>query len=752
MSLLSRIGSVFRQKESETRIVSSMHQVGQAQATPANYEAFARLGYSKNVATYIAISKVAMACSGIEWCLYSKSKGKRGEKTEVTDSPLLTLLDKPNPDMALSTFIETVVAYYKITGNSYIEANMGLSGKIPLELWPARPDKMKIIPGKNGFVAQYQYSNGGVSRSFDVDPVKMQSKIMHWKTFNPINMWYGLSPLEAALLSLDQNNAGQRWNLALLQNNATPSGVLQMKVTDINPRGALTNEQYGRLKAEFENHHQGAGNAGRPMILEGGLNWQSIALGPKDMDFIQNKNITATDILAVYGVPGELVGLGQKTFNNYKEARLSFYEDTVLPTMDSLRDKFNQWLTPAFGDNLYLDYDKDDIEALVEKREAKYTSLSSATFLSENEKRQAAGYEEVEGLDLFKLGNEHYSMEELKDWDKEEEEPVETVTDETNNPPQNPPPKKPQTDQTDNDITDEDTDQQTEETEEESEKGFKSINLLNANEKRKSWKTQNAKRKRLEKYFSQDIEEDFRDLLTQLKKITNGLKNSEERIVEFALIKEISEWTPQLKKTLSKHTRLALIEFGSIVLTDAKSQKLVPETKKNLDWESFVTAYIEKRTGSQISTITNTTEKQVKRIVRDWVQEAITAGDSVQELSFYLETEFEGLSKSNAQRIARTEVALASNNGSLEAVKSLQIPGMYKEWVSANDSRVRDGGDNGLGADHAAVSDDNGEIPIDDMFKVNPDVMMSGPGDTGAPADQVINCRCVLVFKNKGEN
>ncbi len=795
MSFISRLF----QKDSQARIITSVQQVGHPQATPANYEAFSKQGYSKNAVVFIAVSKIATACAGINWVLYSKSKGRKQKRTEILDSPLLTLLDKPNPDMARSQFIENVIGYLKISGNTYIEANTGLSGKVPLELWPVRPDIVKVVPNNRGFVGAYEINYRGNKRVFEVDPIKFTSKIMHLKTFNPLNNWYGLSPLEAALLSLDQNSAGQRWNLALLQNAAAPSGVLQMKVSDINPRGALTKEQYDRIKDEFDQNFQGSKNAGRPLILEGGLSWQQISLSPKDMDFLQNKSTTATDIFAVYGVPGELVGLGQKTFANYKEARLSFYEDTVMPTMDNLRDKFNQWLTPAFGENLELDYDKDDIEALVEKREAKYTSLSTATFLNENEKREAAGYETIEGFDIFKVGSEIYTVNDLKAMGSNDSggsltgedvskimEIIKSVSDgsvpmssavqllvsafafteeqannilkdvepkepsETNNTPQNTPPKKPETDETDDESGDDDESQEIEEIDEESEKSFKSINLLNANEKRKSWRIQNAKRKRLANYFEKDLLEDYKDLTAKLQNSATNLKGKDQKLLEFALIKDVSDWVPQIKKTLAKHTKYALNEFGQIVLDGAKAQGLVKESKKNVYFDSFVDSYIALRTGTQISTITNTTEKQIKRVVKEWVADTITQGESVDDLAFYLGTEFESLSKTNAQRIARTEVGLASNNGALEAVKSLEIPTMVKEWVSASDSRVRDGGDDGLGADHSSVNDENGEIPLDDKFKVNPDVLMDGPGDPSAPADQVINCRCVLVFKNKG--
>lgn len=809
MTFLQKLGSYFSQKQSDTRIVTTIQQVGRAQHTPANYENFAKYGYSKNLIVYVAISKIATSCAGIEWCLYKKPKTRKGKKVEIEDHPLLTLMRKPNPEMGLATFTENVVAYKEITGNSYIEFNNGVfvNQKTPLEMWPVRPDKMKIVPGPTGYVLRYEYTSGGITKDFEVDQKTLKSNILHWKSFNPLNFWYGLSPIEAAMLSLDQNTAGQKWNLALLQNSATPSGVLQMKVTDINPRGSLTQEQYERVKGEFDENFQGAKNAGRPLILEGGLEWKQISLSTKDMDFINNKNVTATDIFAVYGVPPELVGLGQKTFNNYKEARLAFYEDKCLPIMDSLEDKYNQDLVPRFEEEgLCLEYDKDDIEALVEKRETKYTSLSTATFLSENEKRVSAGYEEQPGLDIWKIGNASVSKAELEasvDSNAPDttntldsgqvtsmlevisqvatgkipretgleilklsfnlnDEQADTIlndvgngfkpsadnTNASSNTPQNKPPQESPT--VESNPTEANTDPNEQDPTIDTEKSFKSINLLNRNEKLGSWAQQNKKRERLAKSFERELHEDFKDLVDKLSNSANNLQNADPKLLEYALIKDVSDFTPTLFKTLSRHMKYTLYDFGSNIFNEAKSLSLVSETKANLDFDSFVNSYIKKRVGPTITTINSTNEKQIKRIVKEWTAQAAQDGDTVEDLSFYLQTEFSDLTKSNAARIARTEVAIASNNGMLEAVKSLQVPGMTKEWISANDSRVRNGGANGLGPDHASVDDDNGEIPVDDMFKVNPDVMMTGPGDTGAPADQVINCRCVLVFKNKG--
>jgi HK97 family phage portal protein len=73
--------------------------------------------------------------------------------------------------------------------------------------------------------------------------------------------------------------------------------------------GGLTTEQFERLKDELNQSYAGGANAGRPMVLEGGLTWQSMALSPADMDFAELKAAAARDIALAFGVPPMLLGL-----------------------------------------------------------------------------------------------------------------------------------------------------------------------------------------------------------------------------------------------------------------------------------------------------------------------------------------------------------------------------------------------------------------------------------------------------------
>jgi HK97 family phage portal protein len=744
MTLGERLAVLFTgQKESLARVTLIERQVGQPQSTPINYENLAKIGYAKSALAYTCIQKIAGSTRSFKWGLYDKSNPRKPK--ELEKHPMLSLWDRPNPMTSNADFVENLIAYFCLTGNSYVESNNGLVGSVPLELWNVRPDKMKIEPGPKGYPQAFIFDASGTQRRFEVDIVKMKSAIHHWKTFNPLNDWYGMAPLQAAMLALDQMIAGQQWNLALLQNSATPSGVLQVKVSDANPRGELTDEQYKRMRNDYEANYTGVRNTGKPMIIEGGLTWTQMSHSPRDIDYAKGKELSATDICLVFGVPPELVNLGQKTFNNYREARLSFFEETVLPIADSAIQGINRWLAPAFGnENLCLEYDKDSIDILVWKREQKYTSLAAVNFLTQNEKREAVGYEpQEEWEDVFVIGNQVGATPEDFQGATSGAEPGaggDPLSEEDLGEDDKPEDDKPGADEKPDDSEDE---KPVDDGADESAKGWKSINLLSANEKRSSWKAQNARRKRLQGAFNRDLDGDFKELISRLKLVTGN--RNDAKLTEFALLQELSEVLPEFRKTVKRHIRYTLEDFGGMILGEGKTLGFDRESKANLKYDHYVKHYTETRSGENIKSITQTTTKKIKQVVGEWVQTAIVDGDSTPELSHFIESEFEELTPAMATRIARTEVMMASSNGAREAIKSLQIPNMFKEWVAADVGDRRDG-HNG-GPDHQAVS--GTEVPFDEKFTVPPDADMDGPGDTSAAPDQVINCACVLVYRSK---
>lgn len=213
--------------------------------------------------------------------------------------------------------------------------------------------------------------------------------VLHLRLFHPANDYYGMSPIEAAAKAIDLHNTASDWNKALLDNSARPSGALVYKNND----GRMTDEQFARLKSELEVGFQGSHNAGRPLLLEGGLDWKALSLTPKDLDFIEAKNASAREIALALGVPPMLLGIpGDNTYSNYQEATRSFWRQTIVPLVSRTANALSRWLAPAYGGNLVLKPDLDRVTALSEEREALWNRLEGASFLTPNEKRAAVGY------------------------------------------------------------------------------------------------------------------------------------------------------------------------------------------------------------------------------------------------------------------------------------------------------------------------------------------------------------------------
>ncbi len=385
-------------KASRAGPLIALHSPGQAVWSPRRFDAFAEEAYRKNVIAFRAINQVSRSAACVPWRLVRR----RGAAPETAEAhPLLDLITRPNPMMARSEFVEAVTGFYLIAGNAFVES-VPERGE-PRELWPLRPERMKVVPGKTGLPKGFVFAAGGAERRWDADPVSGRSPILHLKTFHPLDDWYGLSPVEPAGFAIDQRNESDRWNMALLQNGARPSGALVYEPKHGAPAN-LTDEQFARLRQEIAEQYGGAKNAGRPMLLDGGLTWREMSLSPKDMDFLEARYAASRDVAQAFGVPPQLLGIpGDNTYSNYQEARLALWEETVIPLLRHLRDELNAWLAPRFGEDLALELDLDEIPALALRRETTWARIQAAEFLTVNEKRALAGFAPVAGGDRLVL-------------------------------------------------------------------------------------------------------------------------------------------------------------------------------------------------------------------------------------------------------------------------------------------------------------------------------------------------------------
>ena len=395
-------------KSSAVGPLIAYQSLGEPVWAPRDYAAFAREGFMQNAIVYRSVRMIAEAAASIPLLLYEGD-------TEIETHPLLDLIRRPSLDHTGIDFLEAWYGFLLVAGNAYAEA-VAINGEIR-ELHILRPDRMKVIPGSNGWPEGYEYTVAGRSVRFDDDVVEGVRPILHVRLFHPANDHYGMSPIEAAATAIDIHNTASSWNKALLDNSARPSGALVYAAAN----GPMTEEQFSRLKSELETNFQGARVAGRPLLLEGGLDWKPLALSPKDMDFIEAKNVAAREIALAIGVPPMLLGIpGDNTYSNYQEAQRAFWRQTVLPLVNRTARALSSWLSPAFagesllvpgedsflvprdpaswsrppgaGMGLELRPDLDQIEALATERDALWKRLEGVSFLTGDEKRAAIGY------------------------------------------------------------------------------------------------------------------------------------------------------------------------------------------------------------------------------------------------------------------------------------------------------------------------------------------------------------------------
>ncbi|MEM7546691.1 MAG: phage portal protein [Pseudomonadota bacterium] len=348
--------------------------------SPRDASSLSKAGYQENAVVFRCVRMVAEAAAATPLILT-----ENGRRQAV--HPILSLLTTPNAGQDGAGLIEAVVGHLMLFGNAYLEAAALDDGSAPSELHSLRPDRIRIVPGADGWPEAYEYRVGGRVHRFDM--TTEAQPVLHIRGFHPQDDHYGLAPLQAAAAAIDIHNSAGKWSKGLLDNAARPSGAIVYRGED---GETLSDEQFQRIASELECSHQGARNAGRPMLLEGGLDWKPMGFSPSDMEFLKTKEGAAREIALAFGVPPQLLGLpGDNAYANYQEANRAFYRQTVLPLSRRIGAAIAGWLAWRWGADLRLVPDLDAIPALHVEREAQWRRISEADFLSPAEKRELLG-------------------------------------------------------------------------------------------------------------------------------------------------------------------------------------------------------------------------------------------------------------------------------------------------------------------------------------------------------------------------
>jgi HK97 family phage portal protein len=341
---------------------------------PRSYEAQVREAYLGNA---VAQRSVRLVAESVAWAPLVAEDGVGGGGGEASARALR---------LAAPALLDAAASHLLLHGNSYLQLLADADGR-PAELFALRPERVTVEAGPGGWPAAYVYKAGDAKTRLPARDALGRPAVVHVRAMHPLDDHYGLGSLGAAAGAVAIHNAATRWNKALLDNAARPSGALVLGGGE----EVLADEQYQRLKAELEAEFAGAANAGRPMLLEGGMKWEAMSLSPADMDFVGLKAAAAREIALAFGVPPMLLGLpGDATYANYREANRALWRLTVLP----LADRILGALAAALGEwwpGLRLRLDIDQVTALAEDRERLWAQVSAADFLTRAEKRAMLG-------------------------------------------------------------------------------------------------------------------------------------------------------------------------------------------------------------------------------------------------------------------------------------------------------------------------------------------------------------------------
>jgi HK97 family phage portal protein len=346
---------------------------------PTSYEAQVRAGYLENAIAQRAVRMVA--------------EGVAAAPITGADAELVRLVTRRSAGQVL---VETIAAQLLLHGNAFVQLLENGRGGVG-ELYALRPERVTVEPDANGWPVAFRYRVGAQVQRLAAEDAGGRPAVVHIKAFHPLDDHYGLGCLGAAAGAIAVHNAAARWNKALLDNAARPSGAL---VYDPGDGGVLSRDQFDRLRAEMEAGFAGAANAGRPMLLEGGLKWQAMSLTPADMDFNGLKAQAAREIALAFGVPPMLLGLpGDNTYANYREANRALWRLAILPLAERILAELGQGLAGHFA-NPALSIDLDRVPALAEDRERLWSQVSGAEFLTREEKRAMVGVGPMVGAGL----------------------------------------------------------------------------------------------------------------------------------------------------------------------------------------------------------------------------------------------------------------------------------------------------------------------------------------------------------------
>ncbi len=539
-------------------------------------------------------------------------------------------------------------------------------------MYSFRPDLVEIKTDQDGFVQGYNY-RAKTKKYFPKD------EVCHIKTPHPSDDYYGLSYFLPATKIADILALTETWNLKLLQNDMRPPGVLQYE-------GTMPKAKADELRHSFEEALSGASNAGRSVILEGGLKWQSAGMSPREADWLSLIKVYLRQVAAIFDIPSELLGDSEnKTYSNMKEARKAFYLETVLPFCDYIVDEFNRSVLPKWIKNAWLEIDRNNIELIQDDLSEKARLVGGLGFLTINEKRAFMGYPPVPGGDVIIGSLSDVALLSSSESTKKNKE-------------------------------------------------LKSHFWADRQRKSVLWSAHKRRTDRMTEKFFVVARSFFRQLSKEIAEKINTYPSVS--LVQADKILEQREFLELYKKNFSKLYKEFLL--GSIRAGVQAARKDIlaiveeKEDNKPLAWSDE----FEKEAERLVTETCSLVAKDIVSRVKDMIQEGQSSSQSVGQLAQNIWDAIEEFSASRARLWAQTECTKIDNFGQLQGYKISGVE--MKGWLCSMLPTSR--------ASHIEADERYSEnpIPVDEYFEVDGE-RLAYPGDPAGSPGNVCNCHCTIL-------
>lgn len=768
MGLFDKMLNYFGYEKARAFVVPSSfsdHQAGVGRPTQQNYTKYLSQ-YTDAAWVFTCIQRIASQGAGVPIQLFKKSaRGDKVESTEVMKHPIITLLDKVNPFLTGTDLIEITLSYEELTGNAYWLLDM-FEGGHPTEIYPLRPDRIRIVPDTKEYIKAYKYQ---ISETKWV--TFKPEQIIHFKYFNSIDDYYGLSPLSAGRMAINTQTLGDEYNQNFYANSAQPRGALVSEKP-------IKSDNKKRIAAAWKQMHQGNRNAHRVAILEGGLDWKALGITQKDMDFIAQKKMTREDIMGVFGVPPAMVGVFEfANYANSKEQREIFWRNTMVPKLNKYTAVLNEFLVKPWDETLEARFDYSTVDALQTDVQVKADTdevLTRSGIKTINEAREERGMPPV-------------------DWGNTWHRPLNTAA----------------VDAPDETEPEERTVQPTDDEVQEKAERFKTWCMKAAEVKARTEAQQYIVKRTLAEGEKVDLaKERVQEILEQAEPVTledkhidkpipkpmppdvvfhvlpkkesvlaniaDSDKKKEIRNTKWFVYKALTDiWEAKFLTFLVKEfkiqqneTLLNLEDHGlkrgpsdiiqkqgedeiidRILFDKKKADKAMRKNGKPISEGALaanakkeiaalglgisfdltnpaVQEWLTDKTFKFANEVNTTTQKKLRRELK----EAIKAGEGIPQARVRVNRVFTDISEKWSGVIARTEIVSATNQGALSAYEQSEVV-KEKEWIDSRDSKVRE-----------AHQIDGERVKLNARFSNG----LRAPGDpTGAPAN-IIQCRCTL--------